>query len=131
MLDKHAASSADTRMERTLLKPEEITATLPEGLLARIIAHLDPIRVFVFGSRAHGMVHQDSDWDLLVIVDDDIAPERIGWRGVHEARRGIHGAIDLVPLRESNYRRREKIIGSLPWIVNSEGVLVYERQKRT
>jgi predicted nucleotidyltransferase len=118
-------------MEPPRLKAEEITATLPEGLLQRVVEHLHPIRVFVFGSRAHGVVHQDSDWDLLVVVDDNIPPERIGWRAVHEARRGIRGAIDLTPFRESNYRKREHIIGSLPWIVANEGVLIYERSKAT
>jgi predicted nucleotidyltransferase len=127
LLDKLGVSFVDVPMAPPRLKAEEITAALPEGLLQRVVMHLNPVRVFVFGSRANGMVHQDSDWDLLVVVDDDISPERIGWRAVHEARRGIRGAIDLIPFRESNYRRRENIIGSLPWIVANEGVLVYER----
>lgn len=118
-------------MERPPLKTDQVTAALPEGLLQRVVDHLDSIRVFVFGSRAHGSVHEDSDWDLLVVVDDDIPPERISWRGIHEARRGIQGAIDLIPCRECNYRRREKFIGSLPWIAASEGVLIYERPNRT
>ena len=118
-------------MDESLTRSKQLTAALPEGLLQRVVAHIDPIRIFVFGSRARGLTHPDSDWDLLLVVDDDIAPERIDWRGLHEARRGIDGAIDLIPCRESKYLRREKIIGSLPWIAASEGVLVYERQKRT
>ena|SRR5215218_5406979 len=90
-------------MNLPLLKTEQVAAALPEGLLQRVIEHLDPVRVFVFGSRAHGLVHEDSDWDLLVVVDDDIPAERIGWRGFHEARRGINAAIDLIPFRESTY----------------------------
>jgi predicted nucleotidyltransferase len=118
-------------MDQSVTRSAELKVTLPEGLLQRVVAHMDPVRVFVFGSRAHGEVHQDSDWDLLVVVDDDIPPERIGWRAVHEARRGIDASIDLIPFRESNYRKREKIIGSLPWIVASEGVMVYERPRRS
>ena len=120
----------DRAMGQSASRSTQLKATLPEGLLQRVVDHMDPIRVFVFGSRAHGKVHQDSDWDLLVVVDGDFPPERIGWRAVHEARRGIEAAIDLIPFRESNYRKREKIIGSLPWIVASEGVMVYERPKR-
>lgn len=117
-------------MDQSLTRSKQLAAALPKGLLQRVVDHMDPVRIFVFGSRARGSTHPDSDWDLLIVVDDDIAPERIDWRGLHEARRGIDGAIDLIPFRESNYRRREKIIGSLPWIAASEGVLVYERPTR-
>jgi predicted nucleotidyltransferase len=125
--DKLDTGVVDTSMEPSRLTAEEITGALPEGLLQRVVQHLDPIRIFVFGSRASGTVHQDSDWDLLVVVDDNIAPERIGWQAVYDARRGIRGAIDLIPFRDSNFRRRERIIGSLPWIVCNHGVLIYER----
>jgi predicted nucleotidyltransferase len=118
-------------MDQSANRSMQIKAALPKELLQRVVDHMDPVRVFVFGSRAQGKVHEDSDWDLLVVVDDDIPPERIGWRAVHEARRGIDAAIDLIPFRESNYRKREKIIGSLPWIVASEGVMVYERPTKS
>jgi predicted nucleotidyltransferase len=100
---------------------------LPAGLLERIVAQLNPQRVIVFGSQATGDIHKDSDWDLLVVVDDDIPAERINWRGIYEARRGIHAAIDLIPCRESTFRDRSDIVGSLPWIAANEGVVVYER----
>jgi len=62
-----------------------------------------------------------------VVVDDDVPAERIGWRALHEARRGFRGAVDLIPCRESVFRERVDIVGSLPWIADTEGVLVYER----
>jgi predicted nucleotidyltransferase len=104
---------------------------LPAGLLDRIVAHLNPRRVIVFGSQATGTTHRDSDWDLLIVVDDDTPAERIHWRAMHEARRGIDAAIDLIPCRESTFRERIDVTGSLPWIVANEGVVVYERPDRT
>jgi len=108
-------------------KRHQLAERLPPGLLDRIIAQLNPQRVIVFGSQATDTTHKDSDWDLLVIVDDDIPSERINWRGIYEARRGIHAAIDLIPCRESTFRDRSDIVGSLPWIAANEGVVVYER----
>ena len=114
-------------MSLTELPANILTKRLPAGLLERIIAHLNPQRVIVFGSQATGNIHEDSDWDLLIVVDDDISTERINWRGIHEARRGIHAAIDLIPCRATTFRDRKDIIGSLPWIAATKGVVVYER----
>jgi hypothetical protein len=64
---------------------------------------------------------------LLIVVDDAISSERINWRAIYEVRRGIRGAIDLIPCRESTFQQKRGVIGSLPWIVDQEGVVVYER----
>jgi predicted nucleotidyltransferase len=96
-------------------------------LLRNIIARLDPRRIILFGSQATGATHRDSDWDLLVVVDDDLPAERIGWRAMYEIHRGIDAAIDLIPCRESTFRERRDVVGSLPWMVATEGVVVYER----
>jgi predicted nucleotidyltransferase len=103
---------------------------LPTGLLRNIIARLDPRRIVLFGSHATGTAHPDSDWDLLIVVDDDVPAERISWRAMHELRRGIDAAVDLIPCRESSFRDRVDVVGSLPWTVAGEGVVVYERAAR-
>jgi predicted nucleotidyltransferase len=109
--------------------PAEIVRELPHGLLDRLIAHLNPQRVILFGSRATGAVHKDSDWDFVVVVDDDIAQERLHWSALHDARSGIRAAIDLVPFRESTFLDRVDIVGSLPWLAANKGLVVYERQE--
>jgi len=100
---------------------------LPPGLLSKLIAQLNPRHVIVFGSQATGKTHRDSDWDLLVVVDDETPAERINWRAMHEVRRGIRGAMDLIPCRESTFHDRVDIVGSLPWTAATEGITVYER----
>jgi predicted nucleotidyltransferase len=100
---------------------------VPEELLRPIIARLKPTRVILFGSHARGQAGPDSDWDLLVVVDDDLPAERVNWRVLHEACGEFQGAVDLIPCRESVFRDRIDIVGSLPWIAATEGVVVYER----
>jgi predicted nucleotidyltransferase len=116
-------------MDDISTRSAEVASALPAGLLERVVEHLDPVQVFVFGSRARGDAGPDSDWDLLIVVDDDAPKYRFDWRGVHEARRGIRGAIDLIPCRLSSFRERVHIIGSLPWIASTEGILVYDRSE--
>jgi predicted nucleotidyltransferase len=69
-------------MTPTKVDTKSLVQRLPAGLLERIVAHLNPQQVIVFGSQATVQTHEDSDWDLIVVVDDDIAAERIGWRGI-------------------------------------------------
>ena len=104
------------------------SAELPFGLLQNIITHIGPRRVILFGSRAKGSAHAESDYDLLIIVDDDTPPDQVDWTVMGEVRRGISGAVDLVPIRESTFERRAGIIGSLPWIAATEGIVVYDRR---
>ena len=47
-----------------------------QRLLDRIVPALEPEAVYLFGSRARGDFHEDSDYDLLVIVPDDAPKER-------------------------------------------------------
>jgi predicted nucleotidyltransferase len=114
-------------MSLTEADTKSLAQRLPAGLLDRIITQLNPQRVIVFGSQATGKTHKDSDWDLLVIVDDHTPTERINWRGIHEARQGVRGAIDLIPCRESTFRARADIVGSLPWTAATKGIVVYDR----
>jgi predicted nucleotidyltransferase len=114
-------------MSLTEARHHPLADRLPAGLLERIVAHLNPQRVIVFGSQATGKTHKDSDWDLLVVVDDDTPTERINWRGIHEARVGVRGAIDLIPCRGSTFRDRASIVGSLPWTAATKGIVIYER----
>lgn len=100
---------------------------VPEDLLRRVVARLDPRRVLLFGSHARDDATPESDWDLLIVLDDDAPAERLDWRALHEARRGFRGAVDLIPCRDSDFRERVDVVGSLAWIAATEGVVVYER----
>jgi predicted nucleotidyltransferase len=100
---------------------------IPEDLLRSVVARLDPRRVVLFGARARGDATSESDWDLLIVLDDDAPAERLDWRALHEARRGFRGAVDLIPCRDSDFRERVDVVGSLAWIAATEGVVVYER----
>ena len=66
---------------KTLITPQSLPPVLEKQLrkaVARIVAHLDPEKVILFGSHAYGTPGQDSDVDLLVVMETDKRPaERI------------------------------------------------------
>lgn len=46
----------------------KITSAQIRQLSRRIAEHFSPERIILFGSRAHGRAHADSDVDLLVVM---------------------------------------------------------------
>lgn len=43
-----------------------------KGLANRLFADL-PASAYLYGSRARGDAHRDSDWDILIVTDDSMA----------------------------------------------------------
>lgn len=101
--------------------------SVPAELVNAIVAYFCPRRIILFGSSARGDAGEDSDLDLLVVLDDDAAPELLSWRAGYEARKAYHRATDIVPCRESVCRERANIVGSLAHTAENEGIVVYER----
>lgn len=98
---------------------------VPEPLLDQVVAVFDPRRVILFGSRVRGDARPDSDYDLMVVLDDDAPDERLSWRRRSLARRGFPA--DILPCREGALNDRAKAIGSFAHTILSEGLVVYER----
>jgi predicted nucleotidyltransferase len=86
--------------------------------------------VILFGSRVRGDAEPDSDWDLMVVVDDDVPPEQCTVRAAFEAIAGTRIAADVVPVRASTFEDRCQVVNFLPWSAATEGVVVYERGGR-
>ena len=102
-------------------------ASAPRELLERVIDYFHPRRIILFGSRARGEATDDSDTDLLVILDDDAPKAHLTLRAGWESRRGYNRATDVIPVRASVYDRRAKIAGTLAYEAAIDGIAVYER----
>jgi predicted nucleotidyltransferase len=103
---------------------------VPAELLQAVVEHFKPRRIILFGSRARGNARENSDHDLLVVVDDDIPADKLHWRSLHEARRRYRKAVDIVAYRQSTYDDQADVIGTLPHLAATEGVVVFDREHR-
>lgn len=100
---------------------------VPSELLDRVVAYFRPRRVILFGSRARGDAGPDSDFDLLVVVDDDAPREKVTLRAGFEAQRSYSGPADVIPVREATFRQKSRIPGTLSRAAAREGIIIYER----
>lgn len=94
-------------------------------IVRRLVDALAPLRIILFGSCVYGRPTQDSDLDVMVIVDDQ-GPDRFelsktGYASV----RGIGIPIELHFCRASTFERFGSVVGSVQREVKQRGRLVY------
>jgi len=94
-------------------------------IVRRLVAALHPERIYLFGSRARGDHREDSDYDVLVLVDtlpEYIHALEVTGRG---ALWGLAVSTDIVVVTPDYFDRRTRVVASLPGTVAREGQLLY------
>ena len=91
----------------------------------RIVEGFHPTRIYLFGSRAWGTPGRDSDYDLLVVVDDDQDERRVAGR-MALALWGVRAAFDIVVRTRSWWAEWSDTPCSLEERISTEGVVVHD-----
>ena len=94
-------------------------------IVRRLVAAYQPERIYLFGSAARGDMNEDSDYDLMVVVPDDAAPERRDSDLAYNVLRGIGVAADVLVWTRSRFNRRVHVVASLPATILREGRLLH------
>ncbi len=104
---------------------------IADPVLAEIVRRLaqafQPERIYLFGSAARGDAGPDSDYDLLVIVPNDAAPERRRSRLAYEVLWETGAAAGVIVQSSQYFADRLHLQASLPATVVREGHLLYAR----
>jgi uncharacterized protein len=95
-----------------------------DGLVARLIAKLDPQSIWLFGSRARGDHRPDSDFDLVVVArpGQDWADD---YERAYLAGSGTELSRDIIPYDPDIFKVAQKLNTSFATRVVSEGREVY------
>ena len=98
-----------------------------EEVKQRLIETYNPIAIYVFGSYAWGTPTEDSDLDLLVIVDE--SDEKSYKRPVagYRALRGLDISKDLIIQTKEEFERATNNITTLGYKIKKDGELIYAR----
>jgi predicted nucleotidyltransferase len=95
--------------------------------VARIQATYHPEQIWLFGSRARGDAGPESDWDLFVVVPDDIQESDLDPLVAWQLQRGSGVYADVIACRACEFHEDLDTVNTLSYAVVSEGVLIYER----
>lgn len=107
---------------------ELLDEAVPPGLVERVVAHFNPVRVILFGSHARGEAGPDSDYDLLIVLDDDAPAKRLRPEAGYRAVRPARVPVDLLTCRRSAFEAKRDVVGSLAHAIAREGIVVHERR---
>jgi predicted nucleotidyltransferase len=94
-------------------------------VVERLIEAYQPERIYLFGSVARREAGPDSDYDLMLVVPDDAAPERRGSRLAYRVLRGTGTAADVLVSTHSRFEARARVLASLPATILREGRLLH------
>ncbi len=101
---------------------------VPPEFIRRIVDELHPLQIWLFGSRAKGLAHATSDWDLMAVLPDNARAEDLELVPLWQRLRDLHAQrVELFPITKSEFDEWRGSLGTLPQIVSSEGVVVYAR----
>lgn len=93
-----------------------ISEELKNTIVSQITQSVKPVAIFLFGSHAYGTPHEDSDIDLLVVVDSDAVPQNYEEksniylsvsRAIRDVERKI--PIDLIVYTKPEFERFKEI----------------------
>jgi HEPN domain-containing protein/predicted nucleotidyltransferase len=99
-----------------------------DTLVASIVDRVRPELILLFGSRARGEAHEDSDYDLMLVVPDGVDAES-SRKTAYDLRSGLKLDVDILARTTSEYLRRQNDPGFLDWLVSREGLLLYSSGK--
>ena len=75
-----------------------------EGVVSRLAEALKPLGIYLFGSRAEGRARPDSDFDLVVVFDDDAPNRDADYDEVYSPILGLGVGCDVIPCRWSEFQ---------------------------
>lgn len=103
--------------------PQAVADEWLPAIVGRVVRATDPVRIILFGARARGEGRDDTDYEILVVLDD--VPDRMAARvAVRRSFADIPAPADIVVA--STTEIAEGPSGLVHWAL-VEGRSVYER----
>jgi len=100
-------------------------------MVRQIVERVDPVAIYLFGSRARGDADAESDYDLMIVVPDDFPAEQANTGTAFRAVEGRRIPMDVTMVRSSRFRVRSTQLGTLSYEVMKDGTLLYENRRRS
>lgn len=104
-----------------------ISSETIKEVVKRLVDTYNPLEIYLFGSYARGDQREDSDLDLVVIVESSSEKSHARVRAGYAALRGLGLYKDLLVYTKDEFALRINDIATLPYYVKKEGKCLYAR----
>jgi HEPN domain-containing protein/predicted nucleotidyltransferase len=111
--------------------PQNTTIVNPalRVLVERIVSFYNPDDIYLFGSRARGDFHEESDYDLAVLVPGTTPEEALG--STYKLKQGLAINADLKIYTRTEFDKQIHLKASMPSTILREGKLLFSRTGTT
>ncbi|WP_297446277.1 nucleotidyltransferase domain-containing protein [Desulfurobacterium sp.] len=110
------------------IEVEKVDDELLEKIAERIRKVVDPVKIILFGSYAHGSPSKDSDLDILVIVDNLESTRRALRLKIRKALREFRIPKDIIVVTKEDVKNWKDVPQAFITSVMRKGRVLYERQ---
>ena len=98
---------------------------LLDEIVERLIRHLQPSTIYLYGSHAYGEPHTDSDIDLYVVVPESTAPPHRRASSVYVALYGLGVPAEVKVATKEEFERRGSWLNSVERTIQERGKVLY------
>jgi predicted nucleotidyltransferase len=107
--------------------PPTIDSPALAEIIRRLVDTYHPERIYLFGSAARGESSPDSDYDLMVVVPNDMPVEQRDSGRAYRALHGVGVPADILVWTRQYFDDRHCLQASLSSTITREGRMLYAR----
>ncbi len=93
-------------------------------IVRKIVDHINPVKIFLFGSRARGDARSDSDYDLAIIYDGEKSKSDVEL-DVYKLFMHTMIAMDVFVLTSDELEDYKPIANTLAREITENGIVVF------
>ena len=102
-----------------------VDSALLDEIVRRLVNEFQPRSIYLFGSRARGDAREDSDYDVIVLLDQPEAGSHTDQVRAVSALWGVRWPVHAIVMEAKHFEWLSGAAASLPATVKREGRLVY------
>ena len=95
-----------------------------QQIIDKIVAYIDPVRIYLFGSRARDNSRNDSDYDIAVIYDGELSKREVSL-GIYDQFEDFDFSMDIFILASDELDKYKQIANTLAREITENGKVVY------